>query len=59
MIDTQLQNEIVARLSAKKPLKVILFGSQAYGEFDEGSDVDLLIVQTPGPSSCKHLRSKL
>jgi predicted nucleotidyltransferase len=44
MIDTQLQNEIVARLSAKKPLKVILFGSQAYGEFDEGSDVDLIVV---------------
>jgi predicted nucleotidyltransferase len=44
MINQGLQNEIVARLSAKKPLKVILFGSRAGGEFDEGSDVDLFVV---------------
>ena len=39
-----LQHEIVSRLSAKKPLKVILFGSRAYGGFDERSDVDLIVV---------------
>jgi predicted nucleotidyltransferase len=44
MINQGLQNEIVARLSAKKPLKVILFGSRAGDEFDEGSDVDLVVV---------------
>lgn len=44
MINTELQNEIVARLSAKKPLKVILFGSGAHAGFDEGSDVDLIVV---------------
>jgi len=44
MIKQGLEKEIVNRLAAKKPLKVILFGSRARGEFDEGSDVDLLIV---------------
>ena len=28
----------------KNPLKVIFFGSRAGDEFDEGSDVDLLVV---------------
>ena len=28
-----------------KPLKVILFGSHAYGEVTEDSDIDLLIVK--------------
>ena len=44
MINQGLRNEIVARLTAKKPLKVILFGSRAWGELDEGSDVDLIVV---------------
>ena len=44
MIKQVLQKEIVARLSAKKPFKVILFGSLSRGEFDEGSDVDLIVV---------------
>ncbi len=44
MANQALQEEIVARLSAKKPLKVILFGSRAHGEFDEASDVDLIVV---------------
>ena len=44
MIDQGLHKEIITRLSTKKPLKVILFGSRARGEFDEGSDVDLIVV---------------
>jgi len=44
MSEKGLYNEIVSRLSAKKPLKVILFGSRATGDFDEGSDVDLIVV---------------
>ena len=44
MIDERTKKEITARLSSKKPLKVILFGSGACGEFDEGSDIDLLVV---------------
>ena len=31
-------------MSKKKPLKVILFGSGAWGELDEESDIDLLVV---------------
>jgi predicted nucleotidyltransferase len=44
MIDQELKNQIVARLMTKKPLKVILFGSRAHGNFEEGSDVDLIVV---------------
>jgi predicted nucleotidyltransferase len=39
-----LHNEIISRLSVKKPLKVILFGSRARGGFDDGSDIDLIVV---------------
>ena len=44
MIAEHTKKEIIARLSTKKPLKVILFGSGAWGDFDEGSDIDLLVV---------------
>ena len=41
---------LIARLTEKivreyKPEKIILFGSYAYGEPDEDSDIDLLIVK--------------
>jgi len=41
---------LIARLIAKivkeyKPQKIVLFGSYAYGEPDEDSDIDLLIVK--------------
>lgn len=44
MINQGIRNEIIARLSAKKPLKVILFGSRARGDFEPGSDIDLIVV---------------
>jgi predicted nucleotidyltransferase len=44
MLSKGLQKEIVSRLSVKKPFKVILFGSRGRGEFDEGSDVDIIVV---------------
>ncbi len=38
--------EIVRRLVAEyTPQKVVLFGSYAYGEPDEDSDIDLLIIK--------------
>jgi predicted nucleotidyltransferase len=40
----RIQDEIIALLSPKKPLKVILFGSQACGEPGEESDLDLIVV---------------
>jgi len=39
-----LKEEIIKRLLPLKPLKIILFGSYAYGVPDEGSDIDLYIV---------------
>ena len=36
--------QIVARLQPLDPAKIILFGSQAGGEVDEDSDLDLLAV---------------
>ena len=44
MTTQELRNEIVSRLSAKKPLKVILFGSRTGDEFGPESDVDLIVV---------------
>jgi predicted nucleotidyltransferase len=44
MISHTLKKEIIARLSEKKPFKVILFGSGAWGDLDKESDVDLLVV---------------
>jgi len=45
MISNQLKNEIKKRLLAKFDLeKIILFGSQARGEANKFSDVDLLII---------------
>jgi len=43
-IDT-LQQEIVERLKPLNPDKIILFGSYAYGEPDEESDIDLFVVK--------------
>lgn len=42
-IDT-LKKEIVSRLEPLKPEKVILFGSYAYGNPTEDSDIDLYVV---------------
>lgn len=49
MINDQEIERIVRRIAeGYKPLKVILFGSHAYGEPTEDSDIDLLIVkETP------------
>ncbi len=37
--------EVVERLKALEPQKIILFGSYAYGEPEELSDVDIFIVK--------------
>ena len=43
-LNDALKQEIIARLKPLKPEKVILFGSYAYGEPHEDSDIDLLVV---------------
>jgi len=46
LTDSAIQ-QAVARVvaAAQAPLKVILFGSYARGDADEGSDLDLLVVE--------------
>lgn len=44
-IDPAILDEMTRRLiEALKPEKIILFGSHAWGEPDEDSDVDLLVI---------------
>ncbi|MGI0029287.1 MAG: nucleotidyltransferase domain-containing protein [Nitrososphaera sp.] len=46
MITEQTLQETVRRIVATShPKKVILFGSYARGEADEGSDVDILVIE--------------
>ncbi len=49
MVDIEvLKHEIVERLKPLKADKIILFGSYAYGEPNEDSDVDLFLVKDSG-----------
>ena len=44
-VDEEFLKEVVRRIvSAVDPIKIILFGSHAYGEPKKGSDLDLLVV---------------
>ncbi len=46
MLPQKLTDEIVLRIvSAMNPLKILLFGSYAYGVPDEESDLDLVIIK--------------
>lgn len=52
MTESKLKNvyeveveRIVAALRAYNPERIILFGSLARGDFDENSDIDLLIIK--------------
>jgi predicted nucleotidyltransferase len=45
VLDDKVIAEIVKRVvAAAKPTRVILFGSFARGDADEGSDIDLLVI---------------
>lgn len=43
-----LNNAVARILSAAHPLKIVLFGSAARGELGPHSDLDLLVVVSPG-----------
>ncbi len=46
MVSQRTLNLIVKRLvKAAQPTKIIMFGSHARGDADEGSDLDLLVVK--------------
>jgi len=52
----ELLDEIVRRLvEGANPEKIILFGSQAYGEPDEDSDIDLIVIETRSHPSGRSL----
>jgi predicted nucleotidyltransferase len=51
-----LNNEIVKRLKPLKPLKIILFGSYAYGAPTKNSDIDICIVKENVKSKIKEKR---
>ena len=45
MLKDEIEKEIVGRLTkVEKILKIILFGSYAYGNPGKNSDIDLLVV---------------
>lgn len=44
MLTQKMKNSLLERLKTVDPLKVILFGSHAYGTPDADSDIDLLVV---------------
>lgn len=44
MLNELVKQEIIENLSTIDPVKVILFGSYAYGTPDQDSDIDLYVV---------------
>lgn len=47
MIDEQTLQKAVGRIvDASHPSRVLLFGSYGRGDADEGSDVDLMVIQS-------------
>jgi len=58
-IPAELLEDIVRRLvDGLHPEKIILFGSHAYGEPDEASDIDLLIVVSESDEPRHHRARK-
>jgi predicted nucleotidyltransferase len=59
-VDEELLKEIVKRIvNAVNPLKIILFGSYAYGVPKKGSDLDILVVVDNIKDSKRELRLKI
>jgi len=59
-VDQKLLDEIVRRiLRAVNPLKIILFGSWAYGTPRKGSDLDILVVVDNLTISRRKMRIKI
>ena len=48
-------NEIIEQLKPLDPDKVLLFGSYAWGDPDEESDIDLFIVKNSAPENVHNL----
>ncbi|MBN1186313.1 MAG: nucleotidyltransferase domain-containing protein [Bacteroidales bacterium] len=59
MINENIKNKIVCSLQSYDPEKIILFGSYAYGNPKEGSDIDLLIVKNLDEKDIRPYRLKI
>jgi len=57
MLNEQTIREAVRRVveAAHAPSRVIVFGSYARGDADEGSDLDLMVVERHVPSKAEEL----
>ena len=56
------ESEIVAKLKSLKPLKIIVFGSYAYGNPNADSDLDICVIKKEVKSKSKEkkeIRDKL
>jgi len=54
----KLKKEIVERLKPFKPQKIILFGSYAYGNPTDESDIDLFIIKDIEPELTREFSLK-
>lgn len=52
-----IKTEIVNRLKNLKPQKIILFGSFAYGNPNENSDLDICVVSAEGAQKVKQKKA--
>ncbi len=50
---------IVEELKKAEPEKIILFGSYAYGEPNDDSDLDILVIKDIAPSNVRDFRIEL
>lgn len=57
MIDDELRRQLTTCIvNAVQPRRIILFGSYAYGTIDEGSDIDLVVVEERFTSRMEEIR---
>lgn len=57
MINDELRQQLTTCIvNAVHPLRIILFGSYAYGTVDEGSDLDLVVVEEIMTSRMEEIR---
>ena len=60
MIDIEeLKPQIIERLKPLNPDKIILFGSYAYGEPNEDSDIDLFLIKDLEKSKTRQYKLEL